>query len=272
MRARAKLRGTIVPADELVPQVSLRPCCWAPRRPPCRAAQRRLAPPSPRPPIGPRTAQAKLRLVSAVTGSGGAKSVPLGLQIRAGARLEDLLALAGRCRHSGEPGLDGIDQSRSVPISPGRCPIASRSSASIPSAMRTRSSFPSRPRPADPAKPLALRAQGRLSRLREDLHSPAAPTSPSICRRARRRPAISPSSSIAMRAGAGRWRGHGLQPGLRRCGAATRRIRASSSRCDSALPLVAPISSSRGRPGSISRRPKVTLDARRTRAHASPST
>ena len=58
------------------------------------------------------TAQAKLRLVSAVTGSGGAKSVPLGLQFQLAPGWKTYWRSPGDAGIPVDPGLDRIDQSR----------------------------------------------------------------------------------------------------------------------------------------------------------------
>ena len=114
-------------------------------------------------------------------------------------------------------------------IFPGRCRTASCCSGSTLLAMRMRSSFPSRRRPRPEAS--GATPQGRLSPLREDLHSLHGPSLPRSPGGRRRTHATSPNSSIALPASVpGDGAAHGLKLIVRRrrgrsIGAASDRFR-----------------------------------------------
>ncbi|HXU58283.1 MAG TPA: protein-disulfide reductase DsbD domain-containing protein, partial [Verrucomicrobiae bacterium] len=102
------------------------------------------------------TAQAKVRLVSAVTGSGGAKSVPLGLQFQLAPgwktywRSPGDAGIPASLDWTGSTNLAGADMAWPVPR---RFTLFGLDTFGYEDEVV----FPIAARPADPAKPLALR-------------------------------------------------------------------------------------------------------------------
>ena len=196
--------------------------------------------------------------LGAVTAVRRAPNLPLGLRIRAAAGLEDLLALARRCRLFRSPSTGRARAISPRPRSPGRRRIASRSSASRPSATRTRWCSRSTATPAEPGEAAgAARRRSTTSSARRSAF-PMTPISRSTCRPARRRRSeFAQLIDRYQRAGAGRRRAaHGLrlerrarrQRRRRRCSIAAR----LGDRCRSTHRT----SSSKGRPAFLSPRPR----------------